>query len=139
MICKKPQFTYLYPRLHWTLKIFSRTVWLGEIQWFWDFICLHSPACRDYVISIEHSLQSFRKKNKKKNLELLARRNYTDNSNFPIWLKIGLILPLTSQFFEIFWVTLNYTLLHSPCQLASGGIWNPKIIESRLVMVRENF
>ena len=36
------------------------------------------------------------------------------------------------QFVHIFLVTLNYTLSHSPCPLASWGTSNPTIIESRL-------
>ena len=79
-----------------------------------------------------------------KNWEFLVRLNKTDYSSFPIWL-INNWFNSAVPSFPIFCIFLNFSgqklsishindMISSPCLLASGGIWNVKIIESPLRM-----
>ena len=57
------------------------------------------------ILTLEYSQEYLRKISK--NWEILARRNWTDNSSYPIWLKsVSFGLARTSHFFDIF---LRYT------------------------------
>ena len=73
-----------------------------SVQWLWYFTCLHWPAGRDHMLTIEYSSEFLKKFSIK----------WEDKSSNPIWLKIDLIPPQHDFiiFLMFFWVSLKFRL-----------------------------
>ena len=105
-----------------------------SVQWLWCFTCLHWPAGRDHVLTIEYSSEFLKKFSIK----------WEDKSSNPIWLKIDLIPPQQDFIFFLmfFWVSLKFRLWTMRAYICAidiilpqpvghyGDTWNVKMIES---------